>query len=342
MEIIHCDESHRKIWDEYVKRVDNSCVYHLLGWKNVVEKSFGHRTFYLMAKNDREIRGVLPLVLLNSKLFGRFFVSLPFFNYGGICAENEEAKELLLQEAINIARKEKAEYIELRHFEEHNLPLPTKKIKVAMILGLKTNFEDIWKNFKTKVRNQVRKAEKSGLKIELKGKEGLNNYYRIFAVNMRDLGTPVYSKSFFENILDEFSEITKIFSVYLRNKVIASSLTIGFKDTLEVPWASSLRKYQKLCPNNLLYWKMIEYACQKRYEKFDFGRSSWGSGTFKFKEQWGAKPRQLYWQYWLRNKNQLPEINPSNPKYKWVIKIWQHTPLIITKLIGPHIVKNIP
>lgn len=342
MEIIHCDESHRQIWDEYVKRVDNSCVYHLLGWKNVIEKSFGHKTFYLMVKDNGNIRGILPIVMQKSRLFGKFLTSLPFFNYGGICADSQLANMLLLNEAIKIAQIERAQHIELRHFMVNGFSLPTKKSKVSMVLELKSNPEELWKELKAKVRNQVRKAGKSNLTISLEDKEGLGNFYRIFAVNMRNLGTPVYSKHFFSNILETFPDNTKIFSVYLGNKVIASSLTIGFKDALEVPWASSLRKYQKLCPNNLLYWKMIEYACQKGYEKFDFGRSSWDSGTFKFKEHWGAKPRQLYWQYWLKNGDELPEVNPSNPKYKVAIRIWQKLPLFLTNYLGPKIVKNLP
>lgn len=329
-------------WDNYVRNNNDSSLYHFVNWKDVIERSFGHRTFYLMAENEEGIKGILPLVLVNSKLFGKFFVSLPFFNYGGICADNERAEELLLQEAINIAKNQKVEHIELRHLENHNLSLLTKKKKVAMVLELKPNPENIWKNFKTKVRNQVRKAERSDLRVEVKGKEGLKDFYRVFAVNMRDLGTPVYSKDFFNNILEIFPDNTKIFSVYLRDRVIASSLTVGFKDKLEVPWAASLRKYRQICSNMLLYWKMIEYACLKGYKYFDFGRSSWNSGTFRFKEQWGAKPTQLYWQYWLRNGNELPQINPDNPKYRLAIKLWQKLPLFITKIIGPRIVKNLP
>ncbi len=329
-------------WDNYVRNYNNSSVYHLIGWKNVIERSFRHRTFYLTAENDGMIKGILPLVLLNSRVFGRFFVSLPFCSYGDICTDNKEAKELLLQEAINIAKREKVEHIELRHLENHNLSLPAKKTKVTLFLELKTNPEDIWKNFKSKLRNRVRKAEKAGLRAEIEGKEGLDNFYRLFAVNMRNLGTPVYSKGFFNNILNEFPKITKIFSVYLSNKVIASGLTIGFKNTLEVPWSNSLRKYRQLYPNMLLYWKMIEYASKRGYRYFDFGRSSWNSGTFKFKVQWGAKPKQLYWQYWVRDGDKLPEINPDNPKYKVAIKIWQKLPLFITKIIGPRIAKNLP
>lgn len=334
----YCD----KRWDEYVMASDESSVYHLRRWKKVIEKSFGHKTFYLMAENGKGIEGILPLTLFSSKVFGRFIVSLPFFNYGGICAENKEVMESLLEEAINIAKKEKAKHLELRHLQKPELPLPTKETKVTLILELTDKTDDIWNGLDAKVRNQVRKARKAGLRVEIKEGEALAEFYKVFAINMRDLGTPVYSRAFFKNILAEFPQNTKIFILYLDDKVVAASLTVGFKDTLEAPWAASLKEYRPLCPNMLLYWSMIEYACQNGYRKFDFGRSSWLSATFKFKRQWGAIPKQLYWQYWLRNGDKLPQINPDNPKYRFAVKVWQKMPVSITKILGPHIVKNIP
>lgn len=329
-------------WDSYVNSSPSASAYHLIKWRDVIEKSFGHKTFYLIAEDGGEVKGILPLVLFNSKTFGKFIVSMPFFNYGGICADNQETRNVLLQEAIDIAKQEDVEHIELRHTDKHGLPLEAREKKVEMILMLKDNPEAIWKDLDAKVRNQIRKAEKSDLKAEIKGKEGLDDFYKVFAVNMRDLGTPVYCKKFFENILKQFPDNTKIFAVYLGKKVVAASFTVSFKDSLEVPWAASLRQYRKFCPVMLLYWEMIKHSSLEKYRFFDFGRSSHDSGTYKFKEQWGAKPKQLYWHYWLKDGNKLPEINTDNPKYKLAIKLWQNTPVLITNFVGPHIVKHIP
>jgi hypothetical protein len=49
---------------------------------------------------DETIRGVLPLVHMNSRIFGNFLVSMPFFNYGGACADTEEIRGLLIEEAV--------------------------------------------------------------------------------------------------------------------------------------------------------------------------------------------------------------------------------------------------
>lgn len=340
--VILYNDSLREQWDGYVYNSPYSSVYHLSGWKKVLEMTFGQRTFYLAAYDNNQIKGVLPLVLQKSKIFGTFLTSLPFFSYAGICAESEPERKLLLEAAIKLAQEEKAGHIEFHHTQEDIVSLPCKKNKVSMSLELDKNPEVIWKKFDTKARNQIRKAQKSNLVTESGSIELLDDFYKIFAINMRDLGTPVYSKDFFKNILEIFPDITRIFCVRLNRKPVAASFTISFKNTMEVPWASSLRAYRHLCPNNLLYWAMIEFACVNGFACFDFGRSSRESGTLKFKEQWGTTPRQLYWHYWLPQERPLPEINPANPKYKLFIGTWRKLPVCIANLIGPFIVKNLP
>jgi FemAB-related protein (PEP-CTERM system-associated) len=170
----------------------------------------------------------------------------------------------------------------------------------------------------------------------------MDGFYEVFCRNMRDLGTPVYGKSFFRNILETFPDTTRIISVMLENKTVASGILTWFKDSLEVPWASSISDHREKCPNNLLYWEAIRFAIRNGSRKFDFGRSTPGEGTYRFKKQWGALPYPLYWQYLLKDGKQLPELNPKNPKYEMAIKVWQRLPLVVTNLLGPRIVKNIP
>ena len=83
-------------------------------------------------------------------------------------------------------------------------------------------------------------------------------------------------------------------------------------------------------------------AAKRGINIFDFGRSSPDGGTYKFKKQWGAQPETLHWQYWLKNGQELPELNPQNPKYQLMIKTWQKLPVPITKIIGPLISRNLP
>jgi FemAB-related protein (PEP-CTERM system-associated) len=330
-------------WDAYVTAHRDSTNYHLYDWRNVIEKSFGHATYYLVAKDgNQQICGLLPLTYLKSPLFGKFLVSLPFFNYGGMLSNDDEVAELLLKESRKILGNLQGEYAEFRHLESSLCALETQQNKVSMILALEKDEGAQWKAFNAKVRNQVRKAETSGLTAIAGHLELLDRFYEVFCRNMRDLGTPVYGKKFFRNILETFPDSTRIISVVLGGKTVASGILSWFKDSLEVPWASSINDYREMCPNNLLYWEAIRFAIRNGSAKFDFGRSTPGEGTFRFKKQWGAKPVQLYWQYLLEQGKSIPELNPKNPRYRLAIKIWQQLPLAVTNVLGPLIVRNIP
>lgn len=319
-----------------------SNCYHLSGWREVIKKSFGHDAYYLYAEDGDDIKGILPLIHMKSTFFGNFMVSMPYFNYGGICAEDTNIAQQLLDKAIEIARNVKAEHIELRH-ANHIADMPEKQAKVSMRLQLPDDPDKLWKSFSSKLRSQIRKPEKEGMYARLGKEEEMDSFYKVFSVNMRDLGTPVYPKYFFRNTLHEFPDSAWICSVYTKDgRPAASGFLMGFKDRLEIPWASSLRSYNHLSPNMLLYWTALQFACEKGYAVFDFGRSTPGEGTYKFKEQWGAKPVQLYWHYWLRNGGPVPEINTKNPKYRLAIAAWKNIPVFTANIIGPQIVRNIP
>lgn len=333
----------KKQWDAYIHRHPSASNYHRYGWRDVVEKSFRHKCFYMAARdNGGSILGVLPLVFMQSRLFGRFLISLPFFNYGGVLYDRQEVAEVLLSEAVKLQSELGAGYTELRHQQPLTGNMPTKQQKVAMLLDLAKDEGGQWEAFNAKLRNLIRKAMKCNLTVTVGGKESLSDFYTIFVHNMRDLGTPVYSKVFFQEVLQAYPDHSRIITVYSQGKAIASGLINWFRDTVEIPWASSIREYNALCPNILLYWTALQYALSKGFTRFDFGRSTPGEGTYNFKKQWGAKPIQLNWQYLLPEGALMPQLNTKNPKYEMAIKVWQKLPLSITRVVGPHIVRSIP
>lgn len=334
----------RNKWDSYLINTPKATCYHQMGWKEVIEKSFGHTTWYFLSEDrNNRIDGILPLVQLKSALFGNYMVSLPYFNYGGVCADSDEIRNNLMISAVKCANDNNAEHIELRHTQAMDNDWQAKTSKVSMRLEIPQNSDKLWEMFPSKLRSQIQRPLKEGMYAKLGREECLDDFYAIFSINMRDLGTPVYSKAFFRYILRAFPQSTWICTVSTKNRQpVASGFLVGFKDSLEIPWASSLRSYNRYSPNMLLYWSVLKLACDRGYRLFDFGRSTADGGTYRFKAQWGAQPVQLYWHYWLKNGKALPEINPNNPKYQFAIKMWKMLPVSITKVIGPSIVKNLP
>lgn len=329
-------------WDAFVTMHPDATGYHLWAWRRVFEQAFGHETCYLAARRDREVVGVLPLVAFRSWLFGRFMVSLPFVNYGGVLASDARATAALLDAATQAASERGCRHLELRHTSRLLPALPVKQHKVGMMLALETDVTRAWEKLDRKVRNQVRKAQKSELVSAVGGAELLDEFYLIFAENMRDLGTPVYSRAFFERVLQEFSDAARVHVVRKGVTPVAAGITFAHRRTIEVPWASSLKAYRALCPNNLLYWSIIEHAVAGGFATLDFGRSTPNEGTYDFKRQWGAVPSPLFWEYALVSADTMPDQSPANPKFKSAIELWKRLPVPVATAIGPHIVRSIP
>ena len=328
--------------DRYVTSHSDGSAYHSPLWLDVIGRTFGHETKYLVAESGDAIAGVLPLVFFRSRIFGRFTVSLPFVNYGGVLADSSEAARVLVDRAIEETRKAGGSHLELRHTIRLFPELTARRHKVAMTLELESTSERQWQKLDRKVRNQVRKAEKGGLESEHGGLELLEAFYDVFAHNMRDLGTPVYGIELFRNVLSTFPEVARVFLVRQAGQPVAASLVHWHGSTIEVPWASSIREFNPLCANVLLYWRMLEFAVERRLRCFDFGRSTPNEGTFHFKRQWGAQPRELVWEYWAADGAPVPDLSPKNRAFSVAIRAWQHLPLPVATRLGPHIVRNIP
>jgi len=333
-------DSDRGDWDAFVRSQASAFGYHEWAWLGVFEHAFGHECLYVIARRESsEVVGILPLVEIRSRLFGRTLTSLPFVNFGGVLAESEDVAQALVDSAASIARSRGARHVELRHIGRRFANLPCKQHKVTMRLPLQVG---MWDRIDRKARNQVRKAEKSGLTVVRGGIELLPEFYRVFSRNMRDLGTPVYAQKFFAEVLATFPDRARLIVVRLKDAPVAAGLTYRTGGLIEIPWASSIRDFNSLCPNHLLYWCAIDTAVAEGVATFDFGRSTPDEGTFKFKEQWGAAPVALHWEYWLASGDALPDQSPKNPKFRLAIEGWKRLPLWLANALGPRLVKQIP
>ena len=335
--------AHLSDWETYFAKCPILAVGNHPRWLSVLEQGLKHVPYGLEAIRDDQTVGLLPLTYVQSRLFGRFLVSLPYLNSAGVMADDEDAATSLIDSAVVLADELDVRYLELRHEQHREHPALGHEMlsKVHMRLELPHSTDVLWKSFKPKVRNQVRKGEKCELRVEWGGVELLDDYYDVFSRNMRDLGTPVYGRSFFETILSQFSTHAELCVVWLSQRPIAAALLVHGNSITEVPSASSLRTFNSTNANMLMYWHLLQRACQRGQQQFDFGRSTEGSNTFRFKKQWGAKPVPAVWQYYVR-RGQFSDMRRESGAYQRVINIWKHLPVRLTRLIGPTIVRGIP
>jgi len=328
-------------WNEYVQKNEKSTFFHQIGWKNVVEKTFGHKPYYLFVENSIGICGILPLFSVKSRLFGKSLISVPYAVYGGICADDEESENLLIEAAIKLAGEENVKYLELRNIDRCNHNLPHNDVYVTFRCKVPAAIEDCLISLPPKARSNVRKAIRHGLELEM-GIDKLDEFYNLYAITMKDLGTPVYPFSLITNIVDEFQDNIKIFNVKLDKKTVSCGMAFTFKDTVMGYYGGWLKEYRSYFVNNFLYLKNMEYAVENGYKFMDYGRSRKGTGIYHFKRHWGVEPQDLYYQYYLHGLKEIPQANQSNPKFDLPKKIWQKLPVSVTKWMGPKITKSTP
>ncbi len=343
-------------------------------WLSVLAQGLGHRPYMLISRRNgdmsasadgpnrrttaagqqSEINGYLPLALVSSWLFGRFLVSLPYLNRAGLVAQNEATASALINEAVMLADKLNVKYLELRHGEPtaHQLLDRNRADKVRMVLSLPNSADDLWDSYSAKVRNQIRKGDKHNLAIQWGGEPCLDAFFTVFAHNMRDLGTPVYPRKFFSMLLANLGDDAELGVVSHEGESVAAALLVHTRAaesgdcgresaSTQVPSASALRDSNTMCANMWMYHQLLCRAVEKGSKEFDFGRSSEGSGTYRFKKQWGATPHSTVWQYHLRDGD-AEEMRPDSPKYRRRIELWQKLPVWVTRMVGPAIVRGIP
>jgi FemAB-related protein (PEP-CTERM system-associated) len=312
-------------------------------WLRVLEEGLGQTAHCLEAMTGEQTAGFLPLMHVRSLLFGGFLVSLPYLNSAGVMADRADVRHLLIDHALPLADALRVRYLELRHEEPVAHPALNGRMeaKVHMRLPLPATAGRLWDGLSAKVRNQVRKGQKSALLAVWGGLELLPAFYAVFSHNMRDLGTPVYGRRLFESILRHFPDRAELCVVRAGTSPAAAALLLHGWGVSEVPSASSLRRYNPSCANMLLYWHLLERAVQRGQELFDFGRSTRDGNTYRFKKQWGATPTPTAWQFYLRSGG-TADMRPENPRYQRFVRLWQRLPVCLTRLIGPAIVRGIP
>ncbi len=325
-------------WDDYVNNHPHGTIFHLTAWKRVVEKTFGHKSHYLLAGNDTGIQGVFPVFEIKSLLFGHSFISVPFAETGGILADHPNTALSLLDRVSGLCLQQNAACVELRNTQA----LPDLESKDLYYNFSKEIFPDHEQNLLAiprKSRAMVRKALKNGLTSET-GHHLMPEFYDLLSLNFHRLGTPIFHRSLFKNLLGEFGTDSDILIVRNTQGIpIAGVLYFVFKDRMMPYYAGSDFSYRQLGPNDFMYWELMRLAVDRGLCIFDFGRSKIGTGSFKFKKHWGFEPKPLAYQYILSQGHDMPNLSPANPKYQRKIELWRKMPLALTRFIGPYLSK---
>lgn len=342
MRVHELAEHDRAAWDEYVHSTAGSGIFHLSGWKDVMERTFGHETHFLIARQGDQFLGVLPLLHVRSRLGGHYLTSMP----GGLCAEDDEAAAALLETAKGMVRSTRAQYLIIRD-SLRAWPVPgmvTDQEHCTLVAPVSADWEQVRQRISRRSREQRNQAARAGVEV-VSGPETLDRFYPTYSRAMWEKGTPTFGIRFFRNILAQFPAHFDVLMVQRGSQVLGGWFVASFRDTVYCTWAGILSRFYRLKPSHVLYWETLRFGSENGFQWLDFGRSRWDSGTFVFKKRWGGEPRPLYQQFYLNGLRHSPPVGSSREReagYRLFAMVWKHLPLPLAELLGPRLRKRMP
>jgi FemAB-related protein (PEP-CTERM system-associated) len=343
---VECSRSPPRDWDDYVCEHAGSSAFQTASAVLIGSRAFGLRSHFVTVRGlDGRLRGVLPLVEQVLIPWSRCLVSLPFCTYGGPLADDDKILVSLIRGAERVADQQRAVRIILRCVgEAPAIPYPASLDKVSMVLPLPDTKEEMTKRLGSKLRSQIRRADREKPRVRVGRGELLGDFYTVFCSVMRNLGTPVYPRRFFEIVFKALGERVSAIVLYLDDVPVSGAILIHWRDSVEVPWAATLHSTNPMAINMRLYWELLQLAIERRCTAFDFGRCTRNAGTYRFKAQWGAQPVQLYWH--TRNLSDgdsvIGMLDGRSKLENTAVQVWSRLPLALANWLGPHISPRLP
>jgi FemAB-related protein (PEP-CTERM system-associated) len=323
-----------------VQTAQHATFFHRAGWKTVLERAFGHSTYFLYAEESGKIVGVLPLAQIKSVLFGNSLSSLPFCVYGGIVADNELAASALRAEACKLAQHLKVDALELRNMDASNSDWPVKELYYTFRKAIDPSDDVNLKAIPNRQRAMVRKGLKEGLSSEWE--DGVERLYRVYSESVRNLGTPVFSAKYLRILREVFGSDCSVLVITHEGQDVAAVMSFYFRDEVIPYYGGSTGVARTLKGvNHVMYWELMRHSAEQGYRLFDFGRSKAGTGPYSFKKNFGFEPQPLPYEYYLVTSSTVPDVNPLNPKYRLMINVWSKLPLPLANFMGPFLARSL-
>jgi FemAB-related protein (PEP-CTERM system-associated) len=337
------DERNRAAWDRFVADTPSATFFHRAGWAEAVRTAFGHTAHYLFAERDGVITGVLPLVRVKTRLFGDTLISDAFCVYGGVASVDAESEATLLAEAEALRARLGCTALELRD-REPAAPqaegwIERPDLYVTFRKPIEADNDKNMKAIPRKQRAMVRKAISLGLTSVAGTDAGV--LYPVYAESVRNLGTPVFSRRWFDVLMAVFGADADIITILQQDKPVASVMNFYFRNEVLPYYGGGTSEARACAGNDFMYWEVMRRAADRGCRGFDFGRSKIGTGAFAFKHNWGFPDSRLHYRFKLAPGASIPDHNPMNPKYKMFIAGWKKLPLPVANAVGPFIVRGL-
>lgn len=338
--VVELDRQRESAWDAFVLAHPEGTFFHRAGWRRVIERSFGHATHYLCVERGGAIVGVLPLAHVRSRLFGDSLVSTAFCVYGGPLASDAAARAALDARAEALARELAVGALVYRSRTPSRLDWARQdQVYATFRKALDADPERNLLAIPRKQRAVVRQAMHRGLEARVEQIPDVQ--FDLYALSLRNLGTPGFPRRYFRELHRAFAGDCESLVVYHQGQPVSGVLSFYFRDEVLPYYGGGAPVARALGAADFMYWDLIRRAAQRGLRTFDFGRSKVGTGAYAFKKNWGFTPQPLIYEYFLPRGGAIPEHNPLNPKYRFLIKLWKRLPLPVANIVGPRLSRSL-
>ncbi|KKC26934.1 FemAB family XrtA/PEP-CTERM system-associated protein [Sphingomonas sp. SRS2] len=338
------DAAHVRAIDAYVAEHPQGSAFHRPAWSRAIERGCRQAAHYLVAGGEGSLRGALPLTEVHSPLFGRALASAGFAVGGGPIGDDQATVDALADAAWKLAERLSCPSLELRggtlpsasgwHVEEG--------IYAGFSRALAADDEAELLAIPRKQRAEVRRAQGFDLAVRTgRGEQDRADHYAVYAESVRNLGTPVFPRSLFDAVLDQFGEDADILTVSHDGRPLSSVLSLYDKGVVMPYWGGGKHDARTWRANDMMYYALMLHARRRGCTAFDFGRSKFGTGAFAFKKNWGFEPEPLGYAIRTADGQEPRQINPLSPRYRLQVALWQKLPLAIANRLGPWIARGL-
>ncbi len=339
------DDTQSAALNAYVMAHEDGEVFHRPQWLRAVERGTGQKSVVLTARDATgALVGMLPMTDMHHMLFGRALVSSGFGVGGGVLADRPSVAQKLAAAAQDWAARNAVGSIELRGGAEH-LPADWHRVEGAhcnFAWDLAADDEAQLTAIKRKQRAEVRKGLDNGLTIETGNCDELAaEHYALYALSVRNLGTPVFPKSLFDAMRAEFGDDAEILIVRGPDgAALAAVFSLYHKGIVMPYWGGGGDAARAFRANEVMYYKLMCHARTRGCHRFDFGRSKVGAGSYSFKKNFGMEPTPLTYAEWSAD-GVVRDISPTSGKFALMINIWKRLPLPVANTIGPWLARGL-
>lgn len=330
-------------WIDFLRGDDDADICHHPAWGRILHDTFSIDSVLVAHRSNGQIDGGVPLAIFDQMLTGKAMISMPYVNYGGLLGRTDAIRADIVRACREILASSGAKYMEFRHVGRGigDLADETRENRVTFRMDVNRPADEILAGLRRQTRTRLRKLERFGL-TSYHGHDRLEEFYNLFCVAMRQHGTPVMPRRFFEGVLDHLADHANFMIAYKDNRPIGGKLVLTFKDRVTMVWGCYPHKYRDLLANYFLTWELIKRLADSPIRQLDFGRSPRNRGGFTYKSNWQPEFTPLYTDYLLAEHHEIPLLKPENPKFRLAINTWKRLPMWVTRRVGPRLAKYFP